>query len=171
MRSSRNRVFPWKRRSESSSPPPNKALQLTRHCSGGVHRGTLVQHQSVRSWHRRRSAAQLSADPLGGDTGSVREVSIEEVSVDPLGCLVVRPRLSTNADLAFIYRAAADISWNPESRSLIAPAPKEWSYADWFDQMRFAVSSEYGQRLTLTADTAWANVPDEVRAEIERRAR
>lgn len=100
----------------------------------------------------------------------LHEVAIDEVSVDALGRLTVRPRLSVKEDFAFIYRAGMEIGWDPESRTLFAPPRNEWSHADWFDQIRKAASGEYDRSLVLVPETRWSNVPEDSRADIEHRA-
>ena len=99
---------------------------------------------------------------------SLREITIASVSIDSARRLLVRPSLDADSDFALIYRAAMGVNWDSESRSLVAPTPKEWSHFDWFKHLIEAVSIEYGQRLVLSETTQWANVPEELRAEIER---
>jgi hypothetical protein len=48
--------------------------------------------------------------------------------------------------------------------------PKEWSYLDWFQNIRAAVRSEYGDQLILSPDTQWSGIPCELQKEIERSA-
>jgi hypothetical protein len=100
----------------------------------------------------------------------MQKVAIEEVSIDSLGRLVVRPQCSFDADYAFVYRAGMGVDWNGNSRSLVSRPPEKWSYADWFDQIRAAVLGEYRHDLVLDSETRWSNVTDSVRSEIERRA-
>ena len=94
------------------------------------------------------------------------EVPIDTVSLDAEGRLLVRPVLSPDADYAFIYRAAVGVDWDPESRSLVAPVPKEWSYLDWFLNICAAVRSEYGDQLVLPPETEWYSVPEELQRQI-----
>jgi hypothetical protein len=99
----------------------------------------------------------------------VCEVLAEEVSIDPSGRLIVRPQLPTDADFAFIYRAAMEVSWDPTARTLVTPTPRNWSAARWFEQVAGAVHSEYGKRLVVTPRTRWREVPPDARSEIETR--
>jgi hypothetical protein len=96
-----------------------------------------------------------------------RNVEIAKVAVDSAGQLSVQPLLPGDTDFAHIYRAAMGVRWDAASRQLIAPAPREWSQADWFKQVARAVRDEYGVRLYLSPATQWMNVSPENRAEIE----
>jgi hypothetical protein len=95
------------------------------------------------------------------------KVEIVKVAVDSAGQLCVQPLLPAGTDFAYIYRAAMEVRWDAASRQLMAPAPREWSQADWFRQIARAVLDEYGVRLYFSPATQWVNVSPEVRAEIE----
>ena len=97
----------------------------------------------------------------------MRIIAIQEISIDGTGRLFVRPKLCNDADFALIYRAAAGIDWDADSRSLVAPKPKEWSYLDWFQNILSAVRTEYGDQLTFSSHTRWSNVPDDLRLKME----
>ena len=97
-------------------------------------------------------------------------ISIEEISIDDAGRLLVRPTIQTGSDFAFIYRAAVGVNWDADSRSLVAPKPTEWSYLDWFQNIVAAVRSEYGDQLALSSRTHWRNVPGDLRDQIEQAA-
>lgn len=88
---------------------------------------------------------------------------IVEVSIDGGGRLLVRPQ----GTFPFIYRAAMEVGWDPDSCMLFSPKPREWSYLRWFQQIAAAVADEYRVRLVITPQTRWTNVPDALRAEIE----
>jgi hypothetical protein len=89
---------------------------------------------------------------------------IVEVRIDADGKLLVRPQVRT---FPYIYRAAMQVGWDPDNRTLFSPKPREWSYLQWFRQIVAAASDEYGVRLVITPQTAWSDVPDALRAEIE----
>jgi Integron Cassette Protein Hfx_Cass5 len=89
---------------------------------------------------------------------------IVEVRIDAEGKLVVRPQVSS---FPFIYRAAMEVGWDPDNRTLFSPGPRELSYLQWFRQIVAAALDEYGVRLVITPQTAWADAPDALRAEIE----
>ena len=94
-------------------------------------------------------------------------VEIATVAIDSAGQLFVQPLLPSGTDFAYIYRAAMEVRWNSVSRQLMAPAPREWSQAEWFKQIVRAVRDEYGVQLFLSPATQWANVSPQDRAEIE----
>lgn len=89
---------------------------------------------------------------------------IVEVKIDGDGKLLVRPQTCA---FPYIYRAAMEVGWNPDNRTLFSPKPREWSYLRWFQQIVSAVAGEYDVRLVITPQTAWSDVPDALRAEIE----
>ena len=97
----------------------------------------------------------------------VPEVTICQVAVDEAGRLLVQPALPPGTDFMHVYRAAMGVYWEPETRSLLAPRPREWTYFDWFRQILAAVADEYGQRLMLRPETKWMNVPPHLRTRIE----
>jgi hypothetical protein len=86
------------------------------------------------------------------------------VEIDPDGRLRVRPQ---TVDFSQIYRAAMEVNWEPASRTLYSPKPREWTYPMWFTQIVAAALDEYGVRLSLSVETNWVNVPGDVRTEIE----
>jgi len=92
------------------------------------------------------------------------EDTIAEIGIDEAGRLYVRP--SANS-FEHIWRAAMEVTWDESKRRLFSPKPREWTYADWFKQILAAAADEYGASLTLTSDTAWINVSDTLRSEIE----
>jgi Integron Cassette Protein Hfx_Cass5 len=89
---------------------------------------------------------------------------IVEVRIDGGGKLLVRPQVGT---FPYIYRAAMEVGWDPDNRTLFGPKPREWSYLRWFQQIVATVEGEYGVRLVITPQTTWTNIPDALRAEIE----
>jgi len=90
---------------------------------------------------------------------------IEEVSVHEDGSLRLRP---ADGDFEYVYRAATGVRWDPETRELVAPPPREWTYVDWFRQIVRAVNEEFGQTLAITSATRWTNVAPEIREELLR---
>ena len=89
---------------------------------------------------------------------------IISVEINGEGRLCVRP--ATQA-FPLVYRAAMEVSWDPERGCLLSPQPRTLTYADWFRRILSAAQDEYGLRLRLTPETKWANVPDETRREME----
>jgi hypothetical protein len=94
-------------------------------------------------------------------------VDIAVVSNDASGRLSVAPAPSSNSDFSFIYRAAKEVAWNPETGALIGGLPRTWSRARWLQQIAEAVESEYGIKLRVTSSTNWIDIPDGDRREIE----
>jgi hypothetical protein len=94
-------------------------------------------------------------------------VDIAEVAVDASGRVVVTPAPSAQSDFSFIYRAAMEVTWIPETKSLVGGVPREWSKLRWFNNIVGAVLSEYGIKLVCTPSTRWTNVHEELRKEIE----
>ena len=92
------------------------------------------------------------------------EDEIVEVGIDEDGKLYVRP---ANQNFPYIYRAAMGVEWDPVRGILFAPKPRGWSHLDWFRQILAAVADEYGVRLRVGAATAWSNIPELLRMQIE----
>jgi len=99
----------------------------------------------------------------------MRELPADEVAIDTVGRLIVRPALAPGEDFAFIYRAAMEVAWDQAGQALVTPIPREWSSARWFNQVADALRNEYGRRLVVNAHTRWSNVPPAAREEIEAR--
>ena len=95
------------------------------------------------------------------------KVNITEIRIDSSGRLLIHPALDAGQTFEFIYRAAVGVNWEPESNSLVAPPPKEWSYLDWYENVLPAVASEYRDQLILTSKTRWTNIPADLRSQIE----
>ena len=94
-------------------------------------------------------------------------VRVDSLTISDKGELFIHPSLPDGEGFSFIYRSASGIHWNEEAQSLYCPAPREWSYAQWFEHAVTAVASEYGCQLVLAESTKWGRIPDEVRVEIE----
>ena len=92
-------------------------------------------------------------------------VPIEEIEINTIVGILVRPRIPLAENYEHIYRTASGVRWHPQSRALVAydvdGMPPEW----WFRQIVAAVAGEYGQVLELRPDTRWKNV-----SELERKA-
>jgi hypothetical protein len=106
----------------------------------------------------------LRTDNLLVDAHIMVEDEIAEVGIDQDGKLCVRP---TNQSFPYIYRAAMEVGWDPVRGVLFGTKPREWSHLDWFRQILAAVADEYGVRLRVGAATAWSNVPELLRMQIE----
>jgi len=85
------------------------------------------------------------------------------IEIDASGRLCVSPK---SASYPFVYRAAMEVHWDPHSKYLHSPSPREWSYARWLRQIRDAVKSEYGVTLIFTPQTQWRNIDETVKSEL-----
>jgi Integron Cassette Protein Hfx_Cass5 len=106
---------------------------------------------------------QLNAGTLS--RRNMRTVEVAEISIDEAGRLLIRP---THADPLFqyVYRAAAEVSWDSVQSCFTCPKPRERLYVEWFQHARDVVRSELGCNLELNSQTAWTNIPEGLRAEI-----
>ena len=94
-------------------------------------------------------------------------IEILLVSIDEAGRLRVRPDLPPSDDFEFIWRTASGIRWDSAQRDLYSPASHDLSTLGWFQGIAAATRDEYGTSLMVTSRTAWANVPMDVRTDIE----
>jgi hypothetical protein len=85
------------------------------------------------------------------------------IEIDASGRLCVSPK---SASYPFICRAAMEVHWDPCSKYLHSPLPREWSYTRWLRQIREAVKNEYGVTLAITPHTQWRNIDDALRSEL-----
>ena len=88
--------------------------------------------------------------------------NIAEVEIDEVGHLRIRPELAT---FPYIYREAIEVSWHQEDKVLYSPKPRDWHYGRWFEQI-LSAASEQGCKLSLTTDTKWRNVDEQIKEEI-----
>lgn len=88
---------------------------------------------------------------------------IVEVGIDEQGSLYVQPRATK---FPLIYREAMEVGWDQQRQRLFSPKPREWSYVQWFRQLREG-AKEQGVLLQLVPTTTWSNVPADVRQDIE----
>jgi hypothetical protein len=89
--------------------------------------------------------------------------AIEKVEIRDDGRLFVKP---ASQNFSLIYRAASEVGWDTETRSLFSPKPRECTYPMWFGRILAAVATEYGVRLSLIPQTQWVNITDELQSEI-----
>jgi len=95
----------------------------------------------------------------------MQTVEVAEISIREDGRLLIRPR-EANDGYQSVYRAAAEVSWDPALACFVCPKPREWSYLQWFQHARDAIRSELGCELKITGRTSWTNVPNVLRDEI-----
>jgi hypothetical protein len=97
----------------------------------------------------------------------MRRVPIEEMAIDDLNTLVVRPKLGAHEDFRCIYRAALGVRWLPETRSLAPIAGSSPTHVEWLRRILRATRDEYGCELVVSAETRWLNVPVDLRKSLE----
>lgn len=85
---------------------------------------------------------------------------IAEIRIDATERLCVVPQSNS---FPYIYRAAMEVQWDNKGRYLYSPKPREWSYAQWFQQIIAAVKQEYGCTLVITPATRWQNIDDSLK--------
>ena len=90
----------------------------------------------------------------------IDQVAVVEIDQD--GRLLVAP---ATHEFPFAYREAMEVLWDPVTRTLGSPIPREWSYGRWFQQIQ-AVASAHGVTLVLSSSTRWVNVPGDTQADI-----
>jgi hypothetical protein len=95
----------------------------------------------------------------------MRTLEVAEISIDGRGRLLIRPS-EVDDSFEYVYRAAAEVSWDPACVCFTCPKPHGWSYSQWFQHARGAVQSELGCDLKVTGRTIWTNVTDVLREEI-----
>jgi hypothetical protein len=94
----------------------------------------------------------------------MREDWIAEVGIDRDRRVFVTP---ANETFEHVYRAAMEVHWDAANRRLSHPAPRNWTPAQWYQQIVAAVADEYGVRLKLDDATRWTGVSEAVRHQIE----
>ena len=65
----------------------------------------------------------------------------------------------------YVYREAAEIYWDSNTKAFKSPPPNTWSYSDWFHQI-IKVTRNCNIILSLSNETTWVNVPLEVKNKI-----
>ena len=85
--------------------------------------------------------------------------AISKVWIDPEGRLHLAP---SGCEFPYIYREAMEVSWNPSTRSLFSPPPREWTYAQWFKHI-LAAAREQGQMLVPDGTTDWSGMPADLK--------
>jgi hypothetical protein len=89
----------------------------------------------------------------------MRTDKIAEVGIDAEGSLWVKPASTT---FPYIYREGREVRWDARRLRLYSPKPREWSYVDWFHQIRDA-AREHGVELALGPATSWSGISPELR--------
>jgi hypothetical protein len=66
----------------------------------------------------------------------------------------------------YIYREAAEVYWDNETKGFKAPPPGKWSHSDWYHHIVSVAASGVGIALGLSRKTNWVNVPPKTKEEI-----
>lgn len=79
----------------------------------------------------------------------MRSVDISRIEIDADGRLLVFAATSGADGFDFVYRAGAEVGWDGAGY-FYTPAPREWSYRRWLQQVRRAVREELGVALVAS---------------------
>ncbi len=60
-----------------------------------------------------------------------------------------------------------EVYWDNNGHFLYSPAPREWGYLRWFEQIMNA-AKEQGCQLYITDNTKWKDIQDDLKDEIVR---
>lgn len=82
--------------------------------------------------------------------------NIVKVEIDKEGKLHIKPE---TVKFPMIYRTATEVHWDISNQTLFSPAPRDWTYLEWFSHIIEVVREECFYRLSLTDKTEWVNVP------------
>ena len=91
--------------------------------------------------------------------------TIEKIEILETGQLIVVLASGGDPGYQYIYREAAEVSWDNALKAFKSPSPREWSYSDWFQHI-VTVAGNFGIALCLTDETSWVNVPPQTKEEI-----
>jgi len=93
---------------------------------------------------------------------ALRTDEVEAIGIDERGSLWVKPATAT---FPHIHLEAMQVRWDAARRRLCSPPPRDWSYLDWFKQIRTA-AREQGVELRLGPATAWSGIEPDMRQAI-----
>jgi hypothetical protein len=89
---------------------------------------------------------------------------IYSIKIDDSRKLIVKPR---NGNYDWIYRAGMAVEWDKNGEFLIFNKPNEWDYSHCFTQIKEAVLSEYGTKLTVDKKTTFENISNDLEENIK----
>lgn len=89
----------------------------------------------------------------------MNKIGIKQIEIDATGRLLVVPESVKPGYYQYVYRAAAEVYWD-DAGFFYSPAPREWSYCQWMEQIRFAVRDELGIDLVATKTTTFVSVSE-----------
>ena len=67
----------------------------------------------------------------------------------------------------YVYRAAAGVYWDDNVRAFKLDTKNDKRFAHWFAHLSKVLKDEMNVQLHVGGQTAWTNVPNDVRREIE----
>ncbi len=91
--------------------------------------------------------------------------AIKSVEVLDNNQLIVVLASGGKTDYQYIYREACEIYWDNDLKAFKSPAPRSFNHAEWFHQI-VKVAEKIGVNLTLNSETAWVNVPSNIKEQI-----
>ena len=93
-------------------------------------------------------------------------VSNIEIAADD-SQLVIGLESGDNQSYQYVYRAAAGVYWDDNVGAFKLDTKNDKRFAHWFAHVCKVLEAEMNVRLLLGSRTAWTNVPNDVRNEIE----
>lgn len=117
------------------------------------------------SWHREAAAAE--AERLCAQHPMKTPIHLDVVELLDSERIAVTIGSDPNGLARFIYRAAAEIDWEPETMRYLSPRPELGPPLVHFTHIAAAASDELGWRLYVSPATRWMNVPQGLRDAIE----
>lgn len=93
----------------------------------------------------------------------MKKDEIISIEIDKLFRLNTKPK---SVSFNMIYRTATEIHWNTQSKTLYSPKPIDQTYLEWFKHILKVTKDECYCELSITEQTEWINIPNELKKEI-----
>lgn len=93
-------------------------------------------------------------------------VSNIEIAADD-SLLVVELEGGGSPSYQYVYRAASGVYWDDKAGAFKLDMKNDKRFAHWFAHIRKVLEAEMNIQLHLGRRTAWTNVPNDARNEIE----
>ncbi|MBD1560014.1 hypothetical protein HC752_24150 [Vibrio sp. S9_S30] len=87
---------------------------------------------------------------------------IERVEILENGQLILVLASGGDPSYQYIYREAAEVSWDNSLKAFKSPVPRDWTYSDWFHHV-IKVAKKCNIKLELAGNTSWVNVSDSIK--------
>ena len=88
--------------------------------------------------------------------------NISEILIDSNGRLCIKP---TTKEFILIYRSATEVHWEKDT-FFTHQSPENGHILDWYKHIISVISSEYDCKLTITTDTKWTAIPNDLKNDI-----